>query len=108
MKITGEELKKLLEQAMKTAEEKSEKEAHWATVKAMIDVLEQTNETEEWEEEEGEDSWTEEPVFTPTPSLGLVIGYGEAGKEHKTIKIDSWVEFDDLHAALHAVERYKG
>lgn len=64
-------------------------------------------EDESWEDED--ESWEAPPCHSKCArKLGLVIGYGEHGCDPKTIKIDSWAEFDDLHAALHAVERYKG
>lgn len=40
-------------------------------------------------------------------SLGLVIGFCAPHSEPKEIMIDSWEEFEDLHSALHAIERYR-
>lgn len=55
------------------------------------------------EEEEEEETEVEEET-----GLGLVIGFGAPNTEPKEICIDSWEEFDDLHAAIHAIERYRG
>lgn len=69
----------------------------------------ENGEDESWEDEDEDESWEVPPCYSKCArKLGLVISYGERGCDPKTIKIDNWAEFDDLHAALHAVERYKG